>query len=187
MIGRLTIDSRTLEKHVVVSVPPGNQLRPLRANHHSTHSPGSHHGLPTCRWWHEQHVKHDSRVGRLGTCHHTVSSSVTCVSVRRLATLLLTSEALGGTCKLWIVRWQSDNIVMVAWLYPRLRGYLEDVRPFIHRLLFFVFFLCVVFQVEISSRTLIPPFSQDQTAVAQRAEMTVAECSLARCVWAHSR
>ena len=39
-------------------------------------------------------------------------------------------------------------------------------------------------EVEISSHTLIPLFGQDQSTVAQRAEMTVTECSLASCVWA---
>ena len=39
---------------------------------------------------------------------------------------------------------------------------------------FFFFF----FEVEISSRTPIPLFGQDQSTVAQRAEMTVTECSL---------
>ena len=34
------------------------------------------------------------------------------------------------------------------------------------------------FKVEISSRTLIPLFGQDQSTVAQRAETTVTECSL---------
>ena len=36
----------------------------------------------------------------------------------------------------------------------------------------------IFFEVEISSRTLIPLLSQDQSTVAQRAETTVAECSL---------
>ena len=38
------------------------------------------------------------------------------------------------------------------------------------------------FEVEISSRTLIPLFGQDQSTVGQRAETTVAECSLTSCV-----
>ena len=37
-------------------------------------------------------------------------------------------------------------------LFPRLRGFRENVRPFISRLRFFFFFF---FEVEISSRTLI--------------------------------
>ena len=37
---------------------------------------------------------------------------------------------------------------------------------------------CFVFEVEISSRTLILTLGQDQSTVAQRAETTVAECSL---------
>ena len=46
-----------------------------------------------------------------------------------------------------------------------------------------LFFLRFFFlKVEIRSRTLIPLFSQDQSKVAQRAEMTVAECSLTSCV-----
>ena len=38
------------------------------------------------------------------------------------------------------------------------------------------------FLVDISSRTLIPLLCQDQSTVAQRAETTVAECSLTSCV-----
>ena len=44
------------------------------------------------------------------------------------------------------------------------------------------FFLFFFFLVEISSRTLIPLFGQDQSTVGQRAETTVAECSLTSCV-----
>ena len=43
---------------------------------------------------------------------------------------------------------------------------------------FFFFF----FEIEISSRTLNPIFRQDKSTVAQRAEMTVTECSLTSCV-----
>ena len=38
------------------------------------------------------------------------------------------------------------------------------------------------FKVEISSRTLIPLLSKNQSTVAQRAETCVADCSLASCV-----
>ena len=54
-------------------------------------------------------------------------------------------------------------------------------------LLFFVVvaFVCVFFfLVEIRSRTLIYSLGQDQSTVAQRAETTVAECSLTKCAWA---
>ena len=43
------------------------------------------------------------------------------------------------------------------WLFPRLRGFWENVRPFISRLLF-VFVFVFVFEVEIRSRALIPLF-----------------------------
>ena len=52
---------------------------------------------------------------------------------------------------------------------------LENVRPFIPRLLSF-------FKVEISSRTLIHSLCQDQSTVAQRAKTTVAKCFLTSCV-----
>ena len=39
-------------------------------------------------------------------------------------------------------------------------------------------FLSFLFEVEISSRTLIHSLRQDQSTVVQRAAMTVAECSL---------
>ena len=47
---------------------------------------------------------------------------------------------------------------------------------------FFLFFFCYFSEVEISSRTLIPLFGQDQSTVTQRAETTVTECSLSSCV-----
>ena len=47
-------------------------------------------------------------------------------------------------------------------------------------LFFFSFFFFS--EVEISSRTLIPLFGHHQSTVAQRAETTVAECSLESCV-----
>ena len=48
---------------------------------------------------------------------------------------------------------------------------------------FVVVVVVVVFEVEISSRRLLPFFlCQDQSTVAQRAETTVAECSLVSCV-----
>ena len=43
------------------------------------------------------------------------------------------------------------------WLFPRLRGFGENVRQFTPRLSFFFFFF-FFFEVEISSRTLIPLF-----------------------------
>ena len=48
----------------------------------------------------------------------------------------------------------------------------------------FFFFFCYFSEVEISSRTLIPLFGQDQSTVTQRAETTVTECSLTSCMWA---
>ena len=55
----------------------------------------------------------------------------------------------------------------------------EDFGRIIHSSPALFFFL-----VEVSSRTLIPLFGQDQSTVAQRAETTVTECSLASHVWA---
>ena len=46
---------------------------------------------------------------------------------------------------------------------------------------------CIFFKVEISWRTVIPLFGQDQSTVAQRAVTTVTECSLTSCVWARFR
>ena len=40
-------------------------------------------------------------------------------------------------------------------------------------------------QAEISSRTLIPLLGYDQSTVVQRAETSLAACSLRSCVWAH--
>ena len=69
-------------------------------------------------------------------------------------------------------------------LFSRFRGFEENVRPFISRLSFFFFF----FGVEISSRSnIFHSLCQDQSTVAQRAETTVAECSLTSCVWARFR
>ena len=67
------------------------------------------------------------------------------------------------------------------WLLPRVRGIWENVRQFILRLCFFLSFF-FFFRVEISSRTLIPLFRQDQSTVVQRAEMIVTERSLMSCV-----
>ena len=69
------------------------------------------------------------------------------------------------------------------WLLPRLTEFLENVRPFIPLLHFFSFF----FNVEIISHTRRALLCQDQSAVAQRAERTVAECSLTSCAWARFR
>ena len=60
------------------------------------------------------------------------------------------------------------------WLFPRLRGFWENVRPFIPRLRFFFFF----FEVEISSRTLIPLFRpgsvhSDSAKKSQHAKLTL--------------
>ena len=58
------------------------------------------------------------------------------------------------------------------WLFLRVRGFWENVRQFINRPHFLIFFL----KVEISSFTLIPLFSQDQSTGPQPAETTVTEC-----------
>ena len=59
----------------------------------------------------------------------------------------------------------EDLLPLWWWLFPRVRGFGENVRQFILRLRFFS-------EVEISSRTLIPLFGQDQSTVTQRAETT---------------
>ena len=57
------------------------------------------------------------------------------------------------------------------WLFPRLWDFGRNVRPFIPCQCFFC-------KVELSSRTLVHSLGQDQSTLAQRAETTVAECSL---------
>ena len=64
--------------------------------------------------------------------------------------------------------------------FPLCQGFGENVRPFIPCLHFFSFF-----EVEISSYTVIPSLCQDQSTVAQQAEMIVAKCSLTSCVRTH--
>ena len=51
-------------------------------------------------------------------------------------------------------RIHDDLTTIVRWLFPCLRGLLENVGPFIPCLCFFFFF----FEVEINLRTLIPLF-----------------------------
>ena len=51
----------------------------------------------------------------------------------------------------------GDKCLWVVWLFPRLRGFGETVRPVITRPHFlFCFVLFSVFEVDFSSRTLIP-------------------------------
>ena len=68
------------------------------------------------------------------------------------------------------------------WLFPclaRMQEFRENVRSFNPCLHFFFFF----FEVEISSCPLIPlSLCQDQSTMAQQAEMTVAKCSLTSCM-----
>ena len=61
------------------------------------------------------------------------------------------------------------------WLFPRVRGFGENVRQIIPRLRFFFFFF---FTVEITRAHLFHSLGQDQSTVAQRAEMTVTKHSL---------
>ena len=54
----------------------------------------------------------------------------------------------------------SDILLLIGWwcLFPRLRGFGENVRPFIPRRAFFLLLCFFFFWVEISSRTLVPLF-----------------------------
>ena len=62
------------------------------------------------------------------------------------------------------------------------------VCAFLCVLLLLLLLLFFVVKAEISSRTLIPLFSPgSHSDLAQRAEMTVAECSLTSCLWARFR
>ena len=70
---------------------------------------------------------------------------------------LVCAEAIFALCRL-LYMWSVGG-----WLLPRVRGFWENVRQFILRLRFFFFFLFNFFEVEISSRTLIPLFGQDQS------------------------
>ena len=61
------------------------------------------------------------------------------------------------------------------WLFPRVRGFWENVRQFVPRQRFFFFKWRL-------ARANIHSLGQDQSTVAQRAETTVTECSLTSCV-----
>ena len=65
------------------------------------------------------------------------------------------------------------------WLFPRMRGFWENVRQFISHLNFFFF------KWRLARVHYFHSFDQDQSTVARRAETTVTECSLTVCVWAH--
>ena len=67
------------------------------------------------------------------------------------------------------------------WLFRRLLGSWENVRPFILRLPFF--FL----KWRLARAHSFHSLCQDQSTVAQRAESTLAGCSLTSCVWTHFR
>ena len=77
---------------------------------------------------------------------------------------------------------QHAGMLFKWWLFPRLQGFGENVRPFIPRLHFFSSFFLrwrLVHAYQFHS------LCQDKSTVAQRAEMTVAECSLTSCMLAH--
>ena len=64
------------------------------------------------------------------------------------------------------------------WLFPRLREFGENVWPFILR-------LCSTHPPpKCKLAQMFHSLCQDESTVAQRAETTVAECSLTSCVWA---
>ena len=73
----------------------------------------------------------------------------------------------------------SDLKVCVSWcwLFPRLQGFLENVRPFIPRLRFF-FFFC---KVEISKRTLIPLFRPGSVHSGSASGDDCDRCSVKNC------
>ena len=60
-------------------------------------------------------------------------------------------------------------------LFPRLRGFQENVQPLISRLCIFP-----PLKWRFDRAHLFHPLGQDQSTVAQRAETTVTECSLTR-------
>ena len=69
------------------------------------------------------------------------------------------------------------------WLFPRLRGFGRNVPPFISRLRIYLFILFFIFlKWRLARAHQFHSFCQDQSTVAQRAETTVAECSLTSCV-----
>ena len=67
------------------------------------------------------------------------------------------------------------------WLFPRLRGLGVNVQPFIPSL---HFFLSPSSRWRLACTYIFHPLHQDQSTVAQWAEMTVVKCSLTSCVWA---
>ena len=71
-------------------------------------------------------------------------------------------------------------------LFPRLRGFWQNVRPFISclRFLLLLFFFL---KWRLARAHQFQSLCHDQSRVAQRAETTVAECSLTSCVWVRFR
>ena len=63
------------------------------------------------------------------------------------------------------------------WLFPHLRGFLENGQPFIPHLRFYLLFF-------LSRDKFVNINSTLYARMAERAETTVAECSLTNCVWA---
>ena len=66
------------------------------------------------------------------------------------------------------------------WLFPHLQGFGGKVQQFIpclHYLIFLKWRSACEYRIDFSG--------QDQSTVAQKAEMTVAECSLMSCMWTH--
>ena len=68
------------------------------------------------------------------------------------------------------------------WLFPRLRGFGENLRPFIPRMRFW--FVCFL-KWRLAGAHQFHSLCQDQSTVPQRAEMTVAKRSLTSCKQAH--
>ena len=74
-----------------------------------------------------------------------------------------------------------QSAIVGWWLSPRLRGFWENVRPFISRQRFFILIYLFIYFIYWKWRL------QDQSTVAQRAETTVAEYALTSCVFARFR
>ena len=82
------------------------------------------------------------------------------------------------------IRHVNTMWAMASSSLARILGECSTIHSSPARCCFFLFlFVCLLFLIEISSRTLIPLFCQDQSTVAQRAQTTVTECSLTSCLW----
>ena len=64
------------------------------------------------------------------------------------------------------------------WLLPRVPGFMGNIRQFISHLCFFFFF----FKWRLANAHYFHSLGQDQSKVAQQAEMTVTECFLTSCI-----